>query len=75
MVMYGEVIPHAFNLHIVHITLDQQIIIDGDDHEIQQLTDIHQILQIMMKESDLVEHDIMCLVGENGTHYLLHGVI
>lgn len=39
--------------------------IDGDDHEIQQLTDmIHEIQEV--KDSDHVEHDGMYLVDENG---------
>ena len=52
---------------ILLITIDHQIIIDGDDHEIMHQTDIIQILQIMMKDSDHVTTDITYQVDENGT--------
>ena len=39
--------------------------IDGDDDEIQEQTDmIHEILEV--KDSDHVENDGMCQVNENG---------
>ena len=47
---------------------EQKIIIDGDDDEIQQPTDTHQILQIMEKDSDHVIHDGMYLVDESEMH-------
>ena len=44
---------------------EQQIIIDGDEVVIRQKTDIIQIQQISMRDSDHVEMDIMYLVDEN----------
>ena len=46
--------------------MEQNIIMIGDDEVIQQITDIHQIQQIMTKDSDHVKHDGMYLVNENG---------
>lgn len=59
----GEIILHE----ILQLTIENQIIIDGDDDEITYLIDIIQILPITMRDSDHVAIDGTYLVDENGT--------
>jgi hypothetical protein len=67
-VINHEPIDGEITLHeMLMVIIDKQIETNGDDHEITQQTDIIQILQITMKESDHVMMDIMYLVNENGT--------
>ena len=57
-----EIISHE----ILQLIFEQKIIIDGDEVAIQQRTDIIQIQQIMMKDSDHAQLDDIYLVDENG---------
>ena len=53
---------------MLHIIMEQKIMIDGDEVEIHMKIDLIQIQQTSQEDSDHVIVDIMCQVDENEMH-------